>query len=36
MGVSHAVLGGVISNNPGVLLQVAGSPGTFGAVQDLP
>jgi hypothetical protein len=36
MGVSHPILGGVISNNPGVLLQIAGSPGTFAAVQDLP
>jgi hypothetical protein len=26
----------VYTNNPGVLLQAAGSPGTFGAVQDLP
>jgi hypothetical protein len=27
---------GVVTNNPGVLLQVAGSPGTFSAEQDLP
>jgi len=25
----------VITNHPGVLLQVAGSPGTFSALQDL-
>ena len=36
IGVSHPVVSGVITNNPGVLLQVAGSPGTFSAVQDLP
>ncbi len=35
-GLSHPVVSGVVTNNPGVLLQVAGSPGTFSAVQDLP
>jgi len=35
-GVSHPVVSGVITNNPGVLLQVAGTPGKFGAVEDLP
>jgi hypothetical protein len=27
---------GIITNTPGVLLQIAGSPGTFGALQNLP
>jgi len=36
VGVSHPVVNGVITNNPGVLLQVAAARGTFGAVQDLP
>jgi hypothetical protein len=36
VGVSHPLVNGVYTNNPGVLLQVAGSPGTFGAEQDLP
>jgi FG-GAP-like repeat len=36
VGVSHPVVNGVVTNNPGVLLQVTGKPGTFGAVQDLP
>ena len=36
IGVSHPIVSGVVTNNPGVLLQIAGSPGTFGAVQDLP
>ena len=35
-GPTQPTVGGVISNHPGVLLQVAGAPGTFGAVQDLP
>jgi hypothetical protein len=35
-GVSHPLVSGIITNNPGVLLQVAGAPGTFGKVQDLP
>jgi FG-GAP-like repeat/FG-GAP repeat len=36
VGVSHPIVSGVITNNPGVYLQVAGSPGTFSALQDLP
>jgi hypothetical protein len=36
VGVSHPIVSGIVTNNPGVLLQVSGSPGTFGAVQDLP
>ena len=36
IGVSHPVVSGIVTNNPGVLLQVAGAPGTFGAIQDLP
>jgi hypothetical protein len=36
VGVSHPIVSGIATNNPGVLLQVSGSPGTFGAVQDLP
>jgi hypothetical protein len=36
VGVSHPLLNGIYSNNPGVLLQVAGKPGTFAAEQDLP
>jgi hypothetical protein len=35
-GVSQTVVSGVITNKPGVLLQSATSPGTFGALQDLP
>lgn len=35
-GVSHPIQNGVVTNNPGVLLQSASSPGTFGALQDLP
>ncbi len=35
-GVSTPVVNGVVTNNPGVLLQKTGSPGTFGALQDLP
>ena len=35
-GVSQTVVSGVITNKPGVLLQSAASPGTFGALQDLP
>ena len=35
-GVSQTVVNGVITNSPGVLLQSAASPGTFGALQDLP
>jgi hypothetical protein len=36
IGVSHSIVSGVVTNNPGVLLQVAGTPGTFSAEQDLP
>jgi hypothetical protein len=36
VGVSHPLVSGVYTNNPGVLLQVKGSPGTFAAEQDLP
>jgi hypothetical protein len=36
VGVSHPLSNGVYVNNPGVLLQVAGKPGTFAAEQDLP
>jgi hypothetical protein len=35
-GPTQPVVGGVITNHPGVLLQIAAAPGTFGAVQDLP
>jgi hypothetical protein len=35
-GVSHPVQAGVVTNGPGVLLQSATKPGTFGALQDLP
>jgi hypothetical protein len=35
-GLSQTVVNGVTTNNPGVLLQDAASPGTFGALQDLP
>ena len=35
-GVSHPVQAGVVTNGPGVLLQSATTPGTFGALQDLP
>ncbi len=36
VGVSHPLENGVYTNNPGVLLQVAGKPGIFSAEQDLP
>jgi hypothetical protein len=36
VGISHPLVSGVYTNNPGVLLQVKGSPGTFAAEQDLP
>jgi hypothetical protein len=36
LGVSHPLESGIYTNSPGVLLQVAGKPGTFGAEQDLP
>ena len=35
-GVTHPTQNGVITSNPGVLLQSATTPGLFGAVQDLP
>ncbi|HME39266.1 MAG TPA: VCBS repeat-containing protein [Steroidobacteraceae bacterium] len=35
-GVTNPVVNGVQTTHPGVLLQSATSPGTFGAVQDLP
>ncbi|HEY6453002.1 MAG TPA: VCBS repeat-containing protein, partial [Steroidobacteraceae bacterium] len=35
-GASQPVENGIITNTAGVLLQVAGSPGTFGALQNLP
>jgi len=35
-GVSHPMQGGVVTNGPGVLLQSTTTPGTFGALQDLP
>ena len=35
-GVTHPVVNGVVTTHPGVLLQSATSPGTFGALQDLP
>jgi hypothetical protein len=35
-GVTNPVVKGVVTTHPGVLLQSATSPGTFGALQDLP
>lgn len=35
-GATNPVVNGVVTVNPGVLLQSATSPGTFGALQDLP
>lgn len=35
-GVSQTVVNGIVTTGPGVLLQVAASPGSFGALQDLP
>ena len=35
-GVTHPMQGGIVTTNPGVLLQSAAAPGTFGALQDLP
>jgi len=35
-GVTHTIVNRVTTMNPGVLLQSAGSPGAFGALQDLP
>jgi hypothetical protein len=35
-GVTHTIVNRMTTMNPGVLLQSATSPGTFGALQDLP
>jgi len=35
-GVTNPLVNGVVTNHPGVLLQSATAPGTFGALQDLP
>jgi hypothetical protein len=35
-GLSQTTNNGIVTNVPGVLLQDAGSPGTFGALEDLP
>jgi hypothetical protein len=35
-GVTNPVVNGVVTVNPGVLMQSATSPGTFGALQNLP
>jgi hypothetical protein len=35
-GVTNPLVNGVVTTHPGVLLQSATSPGTFGALQDLP
>lgn len=35
-GVTHPLQNGVVTIHPGVLLQSATTPGTFGALQDLP
>jgi hypothetical protein len=35
-GVGHVLVNGVATTHPGVLLQSTTSPGTFGALQDLP
>jgi hypothetical protein len=35
-GVTFPMQGGVATTHPGVLLQSAATPGTFGALQDLP
>jgi len=35
-GVTHPMQGGVITTNPGVLLQSAANPGTFLPIADLP
>jgi FG-GAP-like repeat/FG-GAP repeat len=36
VGISHPIVSGILTNKPGVLLQVAGSPGKFAAEKDLP
>jgi hypothetical protein len=35
-GVTHPMQGGIVTTNPGVLLQSATAPGTFEALEDLP
>jgi hypothetical protein len=35
-GVTNPVVNGVITVHPGVLLNSAATPGSFGALQDLP
>jgi hypothetical protein len=35
-GVTNPLVNGVVTTHPGVLLQSAASPGTFGALEDLP
>jgi hypothetical protein len=35
-GVTNPIVNRVATTHPGVLLQSATSPGTFGALQDLP
>jgi hypothetical protein len=35
-GVTNPLVNGVVTTHPGVLLQSATSPGTFGALQELP
>ncbi len=35
-GATHPLVNSVMVNQPGVLLQIAGSPGSFSALQDLP
>ncbi len=35
-GVTHPMQGGIVTTNPGVLLQSATTPGTFGTLADLP
>lgn len=36
MGPDHPIVDGVVTSNPGVLLQSASSPGSFGSLQALP
>jgi hypothetical protein len=36
VGPTQPVVNGIITNSPGVLLQMAGAPGTFGSLQALP
>jgi hypothetical protein len=35
-GVTNPIVNRLVTTHPGVLLQSATSPGTFGALQDLP